>query len=120
MHPEDRDSCSERAEQAFCAKADLAKEYRIMLPDGTGKHLHEIGHPVLHETGPVVENVGTDVDVTDRKRAEEELRESEKRYRYIFQTAGVSIWEEDFSQVKAAIDALRAQGVQDFRQSLAT
>ena len=37
--------------------------------------------------------------------------ESERRYRHIFQTAGVSIWEEDFSQVKAAIDDLKAQGV---------
>ena len=42
------------------------------------------------------------------------LRESEKRYRHIFESTGVSIWEEDFSQVKAAIDGLRASGVQDF------
>ncbi|HET9528949.1 MAG TPA: sensor histidine kinase, partial [Blastocatellia bacterium] len=55
----------------------------------------------------------------DRKQAEEELRESERRYRYIFQAAGVSIWEEDFSQVKAAIDELKAQGVRDFRRYLA-
>ena len=56
----------------------------------------------------------------ERKRAEAELRESESRYRHIFQMAGVSIWEEDFSQVKAAIDDLKAQGVRDFRQYLAT
>ena len=56
----------------------------------------------------------------ERKRAEAELRESERRYRHIFQMAGVSIWEEDFSQVKAAIDDLKAQGVRDFRQYLAT
>src|SRR4029077_3387124 len=58
-------------------------------------------------------------DITERKRAEESLRESERRYRHIFQTAGVSIWEEDFSQVKAAIDDLKAQGVRNFRQYLA-
>src|SRR5207302_724645 len=46
--------------------------------------------------------------------------ESERRYRYIFQSTGVSIWEEDFSQVKIAIDDLKARGVQDFRQYLAT
>jgi len=61
----------------------------------------------------------TNNDITERKRAEAELRESEKRYRHIFQTAGVSIWEEDFSQVKAAIDDLKAQGVRDFSQYLA-
>ena len=43
------------------------------------------------------------------------LRESEKRYRHIFESTGVSIWEEDFSQAKAAIDDLRASGVRDFR-----
>ena len=62
----------------------------------------------------------TNNDITERKRAEADLRESERRYRHIFQTAGVSIWEEDFSQVKAAIDDLKAQGVRDFSQYLAT
>jgi signal transduction histidine kinase len=43
------------------------------------------------------------------------LRESEERYRTIFESARVSIWEEDFSRAKAAIDDLKAQGVRDFR-----
>ena len=43
------------------------------------------------------------------------LRQSEERYRAIFDGAAVSLWEEDFSGVKAAIDELRAQGVTDFR-----
>jgi PAS domain S-box-containing protein len=62
----------------------------------------------------------TNNDVTERKRAETELRNSETRYRHIFQTAGVSIWEEDFSRVKAAIDDLKSRGVTDFREYLAT
>ena len=39
---------------------------------------------------------------------------SEARYRRIFDTAAVSIWDQDFSQVVAALDALRARGVRDF------
>jgi PAS domain S-box-containing protein len=62
----------------------------------------------------------TNNDVTEQKRAEAELRDSEGRYRHIFQSAGVSIWEEDFSEVKAAIDDLKAQGITDFREYLAT
>ncbi|HXG67219.1 MAG TPA: PAS domain S-box protein [Blastocatellia bacterium] len=58
-------------------------------------------------------------DITGRKEAERALRDSEARYRYIFQAAGVSIWEEDFSEVKAAIDRLRAADVQDFRRYFA-
>ncbi|QYO64257.1 PAS domain S-box protein [Leptolyngbya sp. 7M] len=55
-------------------------------------------------------------DVTERKQAEVALAAQEQRYRYIFEAAGVSIWEEDFSAVKAAIDQLKAAGVNDFRQ----
>ena len=58
-------------------------------------------------------------EIAERKRTEAELRESERRYRHIFQGAGVSIWQEDFSQVKAAIDDLKDRGVLDFRQYLA-
>jgi PAS domain S-box-containing protein len=59
-------------------------------------------------------------DITARVRTEAELRESERRYRRIFQTAGVSIWEEDFSQVAAVLDELKAQGVTDLRAYLAS
>jgi signal transduction histidine kinase len=55
----------------------------------------------------------TNNDISDRRRAEDALRESEGRYRSIFRTAAVSIWEADFSQIKAAIDELRAQGVEN-------
>ncbi|MBA4100312.1 MAG: hypothetical protein C0484_26505 [Rhodospirillum sp.] len=50
-------------------------------------------------------------------RAQREARiveASEARYRRIFDTAAVCIWDEDFSQVVAALDALRARGVRDF------
>lgn len=51
----------------------------------------------------------------EQQRTEESLRASEQRFREVFETAGVSVWVEDFSQVRAAIDELRLQGVQDFR-----
>jgi len=58
----------------------------------------------------------TNHDITNRKRAEAKLRESEERYRYIFGETGVSIWEEDFSRVKAAIDDLGRRGIRDARE----
>ncbi len=50
-----------------------------------------------------------------RKRAESTLQDSKIRYQTIFQSAGVSLWEEDYSQVQAALDDLKAQGVEDIR-----
>jgi len=78
-----------------------------------------VSHPVFSASGELVELVGTAVDVTERKRAEQELLESERRYRRIFQMVSVSIWQEDFSQLKAAIDQLKADGIEDFREYVA-
>ncbi|MBL6982951.1 MAG: PAS domain S-box protein [Anaerolineales bacterium] len=55
-------------------------------------------------------------DVTERKRAEVKLQESEERFRSIFETTPVSIWQEDFSAAKAAMDELKADGVGDLRE----
>ncbi|MDQ2693519.1 MAG: PAS domain S-box protein, partial [Chloroflexota bacterium] len=57
-------------------------------------------------------------DAIQRQQAEQALRASEQRFREIFETAGVSVWVQDFSQVKAALDELRAQGVRDLRAYL--
>ena len=69
-----------------------------------------------NERGRPLATMETNNDVTERKQADAEMRESERRYRNIFQTAGVSIWEEDFSQVQSALDDLKARGVRDFAQ----
>lgn len=65
----------------------------------------------LRETNELLIN-----EVNQRKKAEEILRQNEERYRTIFQTAAVSIWEEDFSQLKAFIEKLKSDGVKDFEK----
>ena len=53
-------------------------------------------------------------DITERRLADEALTRSRRRYQRIFESAGVSIWDEDFTAVRAALDELRASGVRDF------
>ena len=72
IHPEDLDRTRELLLKAAGGNMEYEHEHRIVLPDGTVKHIHAIGHPVLDEKGQVAKYVGTTVDVTDRKRAEEE------------------------------------------------
>jgi PAS domain S-box-containing protein len=73
MHPEDRDKVKRQAsDRMFLQKLDSDLEYRIVLPDGTVKHIHGLAHPVLRLNGELVEVVGTVVDITERKRAENE------------------------------------------------
>ena len=77
VHPDDRDRVSKSALQRFREKAEFSLDYRLLLHDGTVKHIHTTWHPVLDEAGEVVEYVGTLADVTEPKRAEEALRRSE-------------------------------------------
>jgi PAS domain S-box-containing protein len=72
MHPEDRAKWQGVIERAIGEKSDYEVEHRILLPDGTVKYTHTVGHPVLNASGDVVQFVGTMMDVTERKRAEEE------------------------------------------------
>jgi PAS domain S-box-containing protein len=74
IHPEDLEHTRDVLLTAAAGSMDYEHEHRILLPDGTVKHVHAIGHPFLDEDGQVVEYVGTAMDVTERKLAEEELR----------------------------------------------
>ena len=67
-------------------------DHRIVLPDGTVKHIHAIGHPVLDENGKVAEYVGTAMDVTERKLAEDELRKHREQPRRDGEAPNPSNW----------------------------
>jgi PAS domain S-box-containing protein len=73
LHPEDRDQFQELMRQAAQRSMDYEHVHRIVLPDGTIKYIHAVGHPALDEHGQLIEYVGTAMDVTERKRAEDEL-----------------------------------------------
>ena len=72
IHPEDRDRVLEHALKAVRDKEDYAADFRIVLPEGTIRYIHELGHPILSSTGDLLEVVGTQVDVTERKLADQE------------------------------------------------
>jgi PAS domain S-box-containing protein len=71
IHPEDRDKWQRAIARAIVEKSDYEVELRILLPDGTVKYIHTIGHPVLNGSGDVVQFVGTSMDISASKRAEE-------------------------------------------------
>lgn len=71
IHAEDHDKVKQASDKAFLAKVDVEVDFRLVLPDGTVKHVHSRAHPVLSGSGELVEVVGTTVDVTERKRLEQ-------------------------------------------------
>src|SRR3984893_7149539 len=78
IHPADRPSLLEMVKKARSEKTDYELAYRIVLPDGSIRHAHSVGHPVFNESNDLVEFVGTTLDVTERKRADEALRAAEE------------------------------------------
>jgi PAS domain S-box-containing protein len=77
FHPEDRTRVVELFQKAEIEKTDFQVDYRILLPDGTIKYLHTTGHPILSASGELAEFIGTAMDVTAAKQAEEALRRNE-------------------------------------------
>jgi PAS domain S-box-containing protein len=77
IHPEDRAKWQGALDRAIAEKSDYEVEFRIILPDGSVKHLHTIGHPVLNASGDLAQFVGSSTDITQRKLAEEALRQAQ-------------------------------------------
>jgi len=73
MHPDDKARVRKEYETAQKTKTEFVADYRIVVPDGTIKHLHTIGHPVLNAAGEVIEFVGTGIDVTEQRQSTERL-----------------------------------------------
>jgi PAS domain S-box-containing protein len=77
IHPDDRDRLDAEVERAVREKKRYSTAFRIVLPDGTVRHLESIGQPVFSTNGKLVEVVDTEIDVTERMRAEEAYREAQ-------------------------------------------
>jgi PAS domain S-box-containing protein len=81
IHPEDWEKVQREFEKLLCEKVDTSSEFRIVLPSGTIRYIHAIRHPVLNDAGDVVRVVGTVIDITEHKKRDEALHESETRFR---------------------------------------
>jgi PAS domain S-box-containing protein len=80
IHPDDRARSVEQFERASRKKTEFEFDYRIVHPGGDIRDIHTVGHPVFSSSGDHLEYVGTVIDITERKRAEEErerLRQAE-------------------------------------------
>jgi PAS domain S-box-containing protein len=73
-HPEDRAKWQGAIDRAIAEKSEYEVEFRILLPDGSVKHIHTVGHPVLNASGDLVQFVGSSTDITERQRAEQATR----------------------------------------------
>src|SRR5258707_10305305 len=85
VHPQGRADFQKVIDGASRGATDFEHTYRLLLPDGRLKHVHAIARAVQDASGNR-EFVGAATDITERKRAEEDLRASERKYRHLVDT----------------------------------
>lgn len=113
LHP-DESAATIAAWKETSAKGTFwEREHRFKGVDGRWHPVLARGVPVRDEAGAIVCWAGINLDIARLKDAERAAREHGERYRDIFESAPVSLWEEDFADVRAGIEELRRRGVED-------
>jgi PAS domain S-box-containing protein len=84
IHADDRGRVGEKIERAMETGGDLREEYRVVQPDGSARWVQVRGRCHLDEAGKPMRFPGVAFDVSDRKHAEEALRQSQDRLRAVY------------------------------------
>jgi PAS domain S-box-containing protein len=92
VHPEDKALVQCALDRASSDGKDFDYEHRLLMPDGSVKYVHVVAHAVGNRIG-TLRFVGALMDVTEAKRAEDALRESEQRFRDYTDSASDWYWE---------------------------
>lgn len=93
IHPDDRKRATESLQQAISGEDKFWKEeYRFKLADGSTAHIIDRGIIIRDENGKAVRMVGTLNNITERKKAEQRLQESEEKYRHLFENNPQPMW----------------------------
>src|SRR6266436_572877 len=106
FHPEHRPVQDEIVRRALHDKTGYEASFRFVLPDGSIKHIYSVAHPVLNQSGELVEYFGIGMDVTEQWKARAELekafeeikqrteaaRRSERELRDVVNTVPAHVW----------------------------
>ena len=81
LHPDDKNTVLELWDRCLREEKGSSVEFRFISPSGGIKWVNTITAPIRSETGQVIGYVGSNEDITERKRTEVALKQSEERYR---------------------------------------
>jgi len=90
IHPEDRGRMVQIIESGLEEQFDI--EFRLIRPDGAVRWIHDRGFPIRDASGQVYRIAGIASDITERKMADEALREGEERFRQLTENIREVFW----------------------------
>jgi PAS domain S-box-containing protein len=91
VHPDDRAEVIKLLDEALKTRQPTSGEWRVIWPDGSVRWIVGRWQLLMDDSGEPLRVVGVNLDITERKRAEEELRESEEKFRNVFRDGGVGM-----------------------------
>ncbi|MFC1537447.1 PAS domain S-box protein [Gemmatimonadota bacterium] len=92
LYPGDKQWVLEEWKNHLIENKGYDGEFRFIRPSGEIRWVHTITSPIRSAAGDIIGHVGANEDITERKRAEEALRESEERYRLLTQNIPVGLY----------------------------
>jgi len=87
VHRDDKELVKQSVNRALYKRKPYSIEHRVVLPNGLEHIVHEQAKAFFDKKGKPIRMMGTVQDITERKKAEQELKESEERFRNIFEGA---------------------------------
>ncbi len=114
VHKDDREEVYDQFQRCVKGQEPLDLTYRIATGNGDTRYVHNLGEAEENPESGEIKMFGTFQDVTERMRANQALRVSEQRYRSLYEDSPIPIFEDDYTAVKAYLDALLGSGVEDF------
>lgn len=104
IHPEDRDPVMRNVNDSIDKGAsDYVCEHRMVHKDGSVRWIMARGSLIRDPTGKVIRMLGTDTDITERKRMEEALQASEAKYRALVEQIPVVTYTAELGERNAAL-----------------
>ncbi len=118
LHPDDKARAGAVVEGVLRGEMEFVTEFRLLHKAGHYVSVRSRGHPLRRETGgPVVRIVGTHFDLTNRKRADAALRDSQEKLALAMEGAGFGLYDHDLLTGESHLDkrAKALLGIDDER-----